>query len=103
VVSGVIQAIIPKVRAAAIIFGQHGLGRWQELELRAFISQCVERGLSLIPVLLPGVADVPAELAFTREAHFVRFVERLDEREAFNALAWGITGIRPDNRGAIPR
>jgi hypothetical protein len=99
----VIQAIIPRVKVAAIIFGRHGLGRWQELELRAFISQCVERGLSLIPVLLPGVADVPAELAFTREAHFVRFVERLDESEAFNALSWGITGTRSDNRGSIHR
>ena len=55
----VIQDVIPTVKTAAICLGTHGLGRWQALELRSFISQCVEAGKPVIPVLLPGVTSVP--------------------------------------------
>jgi hypothetical protein len=38
------------------------LGRWQALELQTFISQCVERNIPVIPVLLLGVAEIPENL-----------------------------------------
>ncbi|HEV3073956.1 MAG TPA: toll/interleukin-1 receptor domain-containing protein, partial [Thermoanaerobaculia bacterium] len=91
----VINAVIPRVRAAAIIFGARGLGRWQALETRTFITQCVEKGLPVIPVLLPGVDAVPAELLALRELHLVRFQTGLEDEQAFAALVWGITGERP--------
>jgi TIR domain len=47
----VLQEAIGKVRRAAIIIGPTGLGRWERLELRSFVSRCVTEGLPVIPVL----------------------------------------------------
>lgn len=91
----IINAVIPRVKAAAIIFGEHGLGRWQALEARSFITQCVERGLPVMPVLLPGVDAVPADLPMLRELHLVRFQGSLEDEQAFASLVWGISGERP--------
>jgi hypothetical protein len=91
----VIQAAIPKVKAAAICIGTSGLGRWQTLELRAFIGECVETQIPVIPVLLPGVADVPGDLRFLKEMSHVRFIRSLEETSALDDLVWAITGKRP--------
>lgn len=91
----VIQAVIPRVRAAAIFVGSAGLGRWQALELRTFITACVERGLPVIPVLLPGASDIPEEAVFLRELNYVQFVGGLDDEHALGRLVWGITGEKP--------
>ena len=92
----VIQQVIPKVKSAAIFIGSHGLGRWEVVELRTFVSQCVEQNLPVIPVLLPGVTveDLPKNLLFLRELTHVRFFKSIDEAEALNNLEWGITGLR---------
>ena len=90
----VVQSAIPKVKSVAVFIGSYGLGKWQVLELRAFISQCVERQLPVIPVLLPGVDDLPPELPFVHELHWVKF-SRLDDKEALDKLQWGITGNKP--------
>jgi len=71
------------------------LGQWQELELRAFISQCVERGTPVIPVLLPDVDALPGSLIFLRELNMVRFHRHFDEVDALERLVWGITNERP--------
>jgi hypothetical protein len=62
----VIQAAILEVKSTAIFLGPGSLGRWQALELRAFVSQCVERQIPVIPVLLPGVKEIPPALVFLR-------------------------------------
>ncbi len=49
----VIQQALQDVKSVAIFIGPEGLGRWQAIELRSAISQCVERGVPVIPVLLP--------------------------------------------------
>jgi hypothetical protein len=90
-----IQAAIPTVRSAAICIGPSGLGRWQTVELRAFVSECVERGLPVIPVLLPGVTDIPADLPFLRGLSFVKFRKTIKEADVLDLLEWGITGSRP--------
>jgi hypothetical protein len=65
----VIQAAIPNTKSAAIFIGLKGLGRWQSLELRSFISKCVENGIPVISVLLPGVDRFPDSLPFLKELH----------------------------------
>jgi WD40 repeat protein/3',5'-cyclic AMP phosphodiesterase CpdA len=92
-----IQQDIGRVRTAAIFIGPRGLGRWQKLELLASVSRCVEQGIPVIPVLLPGVADIPEELVFLRELNCVRF-QSLDDAEALDKLVWGISGKRPRKR-----
>lgn len=95
-----LQEAIPQVRSAAIILGPTGLGKWQALELRTSISACVESGLPVIPVLLPGVEEVPPQLRFLREFSLVRFRKHTNEVNALDTLEWGITGVDP--RSAKP-
>ena len=93
-----IQEAIPKAKSAAIFIGPKGLGKWQTLELRAFISECVEDDIPVIPVLLPGVQSVPRKLGFLRELNWVRFEKTIDDDEALDRLEWGITEERPHRR-----
>jgi small GTP-binding protein len=97
----VIQRAIPDVKSAAIVIGPAGLGKWQVLELRAFISQCVKKDIPVIPVLLPGVTEVPSGLAFLEELTWVRFGKSTDEPEALDNLEWGITGENPREKQRI--
>jgi hypothetical protein len=96
----VIQDAVRRVRSAAIIIGPSGLGRWQALELRSFISQCVERELPVVPVLLPGT-QLPDSLLFMRELNAVRFVTSVAEHEVIASLVWGVTGDRSRYEAAL--
>lgn len=91
----VIQQAITNVKTAAIIIGVKGLGKWQALELRSFISQCVDCNIPVIPVLLPDVNELPSELLFLKELNWVSFKESIDEPEVLDNLQWGITGEHP--------
>ncbi len=90
-----IQQEIYKVKSAAIIVGLEGLGKWEIVELRAFLQQCVENEIPVIPVLLPGVTDLPKDLLFLRQLNWVQFKETVEEREALDNLVWGIRGEHP--------
>ena len=92
----VIQQAISNVKAAAIFISASGLGRWQVVELRAFIEECVEREIPVIPVLLAGVDKVPQNLRFLNQFTWVSFEDQIDDREALDRLQWGITGKRPE-------
>lgn len=91
----VIQSAVRTVKTAAILMGSSGLGRWQAVELRVFISRCVEHGIPLIPVLLPGAEEFPNDLAFLRELNFVKFTNSVTEESGISRLVWGITGEKP--------
>ncbi len=91
----VVQDTIRKISSAAIFIGKKGMGRWQVLELHSFISQCVERNIPVIPVLLPGVRRLPRKLVFLNVFSWIRFRRTANEDVAFEELVWGITGKRP--------
>ncbi len=91
----VIQGVIPSVRSVVIVIGPSGIGRWQVLELRAFISQCVERDIPVIPVLLPGIQEIPPNLLFLKELNCVRCGTSVEDPKCIAALVWGITGRKP--------
>ncbi|MEO0407395.1 MAG: TIR domain-containing protein [Cyanobacteria bacterium P01_A01_bin.135] len=86
-----VQNAIRQIKSAAICIGQSGLGRWQDLELKAFISECVERGVPVIPVLLPGVSAIPTSLPFLKQFQGVTFQSSIDEAAVLNKLIQGIT------------
>lgn len=89
----VIQKAIQQIQCVAVFIGTTGLGRWQALELQGFISQCVEKHIPVIPVLLPGVEYIPETLIFLKQFHQVCFECEIEEDfEAFWSLYWGITG-----------
>ena len=92
----VIQAAIQSVRAAAIFIGPVGIGRWQKMELRTFIGICIEHDIPVIPVLLPGIDEIPDDLPFLRQLNWVSFQDDVKEAEPMSDLEWGITGQRPD-------
>jgi len=89
-----IQQAIPKVKTAAIILGKNGIGRWQNLEIKTFFSQFVKADKIVIPVLLPGLDEVPEDLLFLKELRWINF-KSVEDRDALELLIWGITGKRP--------
>lgn len=91
----VIQQAIPNVESAAIIIGPQGIGAWEEVELRSFISQCVRNKTPVIPVLLPGINRVPDQFLFLQEYGWVRFENSVHEEESLDNFEWGITGKHP--------
>lgn len=81
-----IQKVIPRIKSAAIFIGTQGLGRWQKVELRIFHTQCVEKGIIVIPVLLPGVSKIPPDLVFLKEHKWVSFANGIEDKEALEEL-----------------
>jgi DNA-directed RNA polymerase subunit RPC12/RpoP len=92
-VHDVLQEAIGKSASAVICIGVEGLGRWQSVELRTFVAECVERDIPVIPVLLPN-AELPDDARFLRALEYVRFKQSLSEDEPLMRLIWGITGDR---------
>jgi len=92
-----IQQAIPRCKTAAIFIGLTGLGRWQGLELRTFISQFVDINIPVIPVLLPGVEEIPdnLNLKFLRQFNKVRF-EDINDSSALDKLERAIRGDKPN-------
>jgi cell division septum initiation protein DivIVA len=93
----VLQSAIRMVKSAAIVIGSSGIGKWQAVEMKAFVSRCVESGIPIIPVLLPGTESMPAELTFLRELNYVRFEKDITEDAGISSLIWGITGKKPES------
>ncbi|MDZ8259606.1 SAV_2336 N-terminal domain-related protein [Nostoc sp. ChiQUE01b] len=94
-----IQEGIQQVKSAAIFISLNGLGKWQLEELRSLNSRFVNENLPLIPVLLPGVTEIPNDpkLLFLKELNWVRFVDNVDEKEPLEQLIARITGINSLN------
>jgi len=90
-----IQQAIPNVKSAAIFIGVNSFGRWQTLELRSLVSRFIQVNIPVIPVLLPGVNNIPENLLFLKELNWVNFSQSIDEKETLDNLEWGITGKKP--------
>ena len=95
----VIQQAIPNVKSAAIFFGLEGTGNWQEEEIPVILTQSRKANIPVIPVLLPGVNQLPDDLLFLSERNWVAFASRLDDIKALDLLEWGITGKKPGAEG----
>jgi hypothetical protein len=96
-----IQKAIPNIKSAAIIIGATGLGQWQVIELHTLTSQFVDKGIKVIPVLLPGVSVLPERLLFLRQFNWVSFNDIKDDH-AFYRFEWGITGKKPPLTNSSP-
>jgi GTPase SAR1 family protein len=85
-------------RSVAVFVGQTSPGPWQDLELRALLTDSLERRIPIIPVLLPGAN--PRDLPL-----FLRSFTGVDLREErgqqLDRLVWGITGERPGPAAAL--
>jgi hypothetical protein len=92
-----IQKVILQIKSAAIFIGKHGLGRWQKVELRSLYTQCVEKGIPVIPVLLPDADEFPSELVFLKEHKWVMFTTGIEDKKALEELKSAIRQQRQKN------
>jgi len=92
---GELERIISRIGSALVLVGEDGVGPWQTLEMRSFLSESVRREIPVIPVLLPGTGSIPVLPLFLKELMWV------DLRQGFrksniDRLIWGITGKKPN-------
>jgi CHASE2 domain-containing sensor protein len=90
----VLEEVIRTVRSSAVTVGADGLGPWEVPEMRASLSECVRRGLPVIPVLLPGAPAQPVLPIFLTQYTWVDLRRGITE-EGLDRLEWGITGVKP--------
>jgi hypothetical protein len=80
-------------KTVIVLFSPEGLGSWGDEELRTIQNLYLSKQITkVIPVLLPGVAELPDILAVAGH-RYVRFSDSLDDEPAvFNELERSITG-----------
>ncbi len=83
---------IVKIKTVAVLVGQSGIGPWQNIELRAFLSEFAGRRCPIIPVILPDPSNIPQLPLFLRQFTWVDF--RKTSPDPFAQLLWGIRGRR---------
>ena len=84
---------IEEIHSAAVFVGSSGIGPWQEREMRAFLSEFVDRRCPVIPVLLANASQEPKLPIFLKAMTWVDF-RRVDPAP-MERLVWGITGEKP--------
>lgn len=62
---------IASVRAACVFVGVNGIGPWQNVEIRAFLSEFAHRGCPVIPVILPNATKVPELPIFLKQMTWI--------------------------------
>jgi CHASE2 domain-containing sensor protein len=89
-----LEEVIQAARTAAVLVGRDGLGPWEEVEMRACLSQFVDRRKPVIPVLMPGAPARPDLPLFLTQFTWVDLRSGL-ATEGLDRLVWGITGQKP--------
>jgi hypothetical protein len=90
-----VEEQIETIRSAAVFVSKNDMGPWQRPEMYALLSQFVQRGCPVIPVLLETAPDQPNLPPFLANMTWVDF--RKQEPDPLKQLIWGITGKRPDS------
>ena len=62
---------IIKIRNACVFVGRNGMGPWQDIEIRAFLTEFLNRGCPIIPVILPNATQVPDLPIFLKQMMWV--------------------------------
>ena len=87
---------IHHIKSAAVFVGESGIGPWQSEEIKAFLSEFVERKCPIIPVLLPTAKGKPNLPILLKSFQLVDFREA--KPDPLKQLIWGITGQKPDDQ-----
>jgi len=97
-----LERVIETIPAAAVLIGPSGIGPWEVPELRACLTECVDRHLSIIPVLLPGAPREIRIPLFLRQFNWIDLRAGITE-EGLARLVWGIRGEKPSQWTASER
>lgn len=89
-----IEKTLRNVPSVAVMVGPRGIGPWAQQEMRAALTLAADRGLQVLPVLLPGASRKPDLPLFLQLRTWVDFRDGFSER-GVNRLVWGITGRKP--------
>lgn len=81
---------ISNIKSAAIFIGKSGIGPWQNMEIKAFINEFVERQCAVIPVFLASVLETPNLPILLKNFHSVDF--RKPTPDPLQQLLRGIEG-----------
>jgi tetratricopeptide (TPR) repeat protein len=92
---GELERALQKAKTVAVMLGSAGLGRWEQPEYEAALSESVSRKLPVIPVLLPSAPERQAVPPFLGNFTWVDFRKGLTAEE-LDRLEWGITGQKPN-------
>ena len=87
-----LEAQIGQIKSVAVFIGRDGVGPWEKQELFAILSEFVNRGCPVIPVLLADTPKEPELPIFLEGVTWVDF--RRQEPDPIPRLVWGITGKR---------
>jgi len=90
---------IEHIKSAAVFVGNSGFGPWQKREIRIFLSDFIERGVPVIPVLLENAPKKPSLPILLKSLTWVDFRH---ESNPMGRLIWGITTVKPDNFDSFP-
>lgn len=90
---------IQSIGSVAVFVGESGLGPWQDVEIRAFLSEFVKRRCPVIPVILEDCVNVPQLPLFMQQFTWVDF--RKNEPVPIEMLVWGITGTKPSSQARL--
>src|SRR5262245_5440219 len=100
-----LEQALDAARTCAVFIGPHGVGSWENEEMRSALNDRVTRpGFRVIPVLLPG-AMLPQQgrlPRFLARLTWVDFRHGLQDAEAFRRLVAGIRGYPPGPGDAVP-
>jgi len=83
---------IASIKSALVFVGKNDFGPWQDMEIRAFLSEFVNRGCPVIPVILENCTIVPELPLFLKQMMWVDM--RKTEPNPILQMQWGITGKR---------
>ncbi len=95
-----LEKALQTTKTAAVMVGENGFGRWEQPEYEGALSEFVDRGLPVIPVLLPGAPEKPTLPFFLKGFTWVDLRGGL-KKEGLDRLVWGITGKRPDDEPGL--
>lgn len=97
-----LEKAIQAAKTAAVMVGENGFGPWEQPEYEGALSQFVDRGLPVIPVLLPGAPEKPKLPLFLTGFTWVNLRDGIT-KTGLDRLVWGITGEKLSEEGALPR
>ena len=95
-----IEQIIQTTKTAAVLVGKDGMGPWEIPEMRACLSEFVDRNLPVIPVLLPEAPKKPKLPLFLKLFTWVDLRKGLTKKE-LDRLELGIRAKRPPEDVAV--
>jgi hypothetical protein len=75
-----LERAMAQVRAACVFVGASGFGPWQSAEVRALLSQLVNRGCPVIPIILPDAETTPDLPLFLQQVTWLDLRTEKDAR-----------------------